>query len=40
MTGTTVSPAAMRIVRLLVGSRPKTVAELIEGTGVTRTAVT
>jgi predicted ArsR family transcriptional regulator len=30
----------MRIVKLLVGNTPKTVADLIEETGVTRTAVT
>jgi len=35
-----VSPAGMRIVRLLVGNPAKTVAELIDETGVTRTAVT
>jgi len=35
-----ISPAAMRIVRLLAGSSPLSVAELIEATGVTRTAVT
>jgi len=35
-----VSAAGMRIVRLLVGSRPKSVLELIEAAGVTRTAVT
>jgi len=36
----TVSAAGMRIVRLLVGTPPKTVAEMIRATGVTRTAVT
>ncbi|HYW81420.1 MAG TPA: MarR family transcriptional regulator [Thermoguttaceae bacterium] len=36
----TVSPAAMRVVKLLVGSPPKTVADLMEATDVTRTAVT
>ena len=35
-----VSPAAMRIVRLLVGSPPQTVSDLIKTSGVTRTAVT
>ncbi len=35
-----VSEAGMRIVRLLVGKRPQSVAELIRATGVTRTAVT
>ena len=35
-----VSEAGMRIVRLLVGNRPRSVADLIEATGVTRTAVT
>ncbi len=36
----TVSAAGMRIVKLLVGTPPKTVAELIAATKVTRTAVT
>ncbi len=35
-----VSSAGMRIIRLLVGLPPQTVASLIEETGVTRTAVT
>jgi len=34
-----VSAAAMRIVRLLVGNPPQTIAELIRASGVTRTAV-
>jgi len=34
-----VSPAGMRIVRLLVGNPPQTMAALIRATGVTRTAV-
>jgi len=34
-----VSTAGMRIVRLLVGTPPQTIAELIRATGVTRTAV-
>lgn len=34
-----VSQAGMRIVRLLVGNPPQTIAELIRATGVTRTAV-
>jgi len=34
-----VSAAGMRIVRLLVGTPPQTIAELIRATGVTRTAV-
>jgi len=37
---TAVSAAGMRIVRLLVGRAPQTVADLILATGVTRTAVT
>jgi len=37
---TAVSPAGMRIIKLLVGNRPQSVAELIEATRVTRTAVT
>ena len=40
MRQTTVSAAGMRIIRLLVGHEPQTVAELIRSTGVTRTAVT
>jgi len=36
----TISAAGMRIVKLLVGNPPKTVAEMIRATGVTRTAVT
>ena len=35
-----VSLAALRIIKLLVGKPPQTVADLIEATGVTRTAVT
>ncbi len=35
-----VTEAGMRIIRLLVGNRPRSVADLIEATGVTRTAVT
>jgi predicted ArsR family transcriptional regulator len=40
MKDITVSPASLRIVKLLVGQPPKTVAALIRSTGVTRTAVT
>lgn len=36
----TVSAAAMRIVRLLIGKPPVAIASLIRATGVTRTAVT
>lgn len=36
----TVSAAGMRLVRLLVGNPPRTITELMEATGVTRTAVT
>jgi predicted ArsR family transcriptional regulator len=36
----TVSAAGMRVVKLLVGNPPQTVAEMIRATGVTRTAVT
>lgn len=39
MTEASVSPAAMRIVHLLVGNPAQTVASLIRSTGVTRTAV-
>lgn len=34
-----VSPAGLRIVRLLVGKHPQTISELIQAIGVTRTAV-
>ena len=37
---TTVSPAGLRIIKLLVGHPPKTVAGLTRSMGVTRTAVT
>jgi predicted ArsR family transcriptional regulator len=40
MAEATVSAAGMRIVRLLVGTPPQTVAQMIRATGVTRTAVT
>jgi len=40
MLNATISPAGLRIVKLLVGHPPKTVASLIRATGVTRTAVT
>jgi predicted ArsR family transcriptional regulator len=40
MPDATVSAAGLRIVKLLVGNPPQTVAELIHATGVTRTAVT
>ena len=40
MKDITLSPAGLRIVKLLVGQPPKTVAGLIRSTGVTRTAVT
>jgi predicted ArsR family transcriptional regulator len=36
----TISPAGLRVVKLLVGHPPRTVASLIRATGVTRTAVT
>jgi len=35
-----ISPAGMRVVKLLVGNKPQTVAQLMDATGVTRTAVT
>lgn len=38
--GAAVSAAGMRIVKLLVGKPPQTVADLIRAVGVTRTAVT
>lgn len=34
-----ISPAAMRIVRHLVGKPPQSIAELMQATGVTRTAI-
>ncbi len=40
MADPSVSPAGMRLVKLLVGNPPMTIAQLIEATGVTRTAVT
>jgi predicted ArsR family transcriptional regulator len=40
MPDATVSAAGLRVVKLLVGNRPQTVADLIRATGVTRTAVT
>lgn len=40
MPDPTVSAAGMRIVKLLVGNPPQTVADLISASGVTRTAVT
>ncbi|MEE8451525.1 MAG: MarR family transcriptional regulator [Thermoguttaceae bacterium] len=40
MAHPTVSAAAMRVVKLLVGSPPRTVVDLMEATNVTRTAVT
>ncbi len=39
MPDPTVSAAAMRLVRLLVGNLPQSVEDLVEATGVTRTAV-
>ena len=39
MTNPTVSPAGMRVMRLLVGKPPQTVAELTDAACVTRTAV-
>jgi predicted ArsR family transcriptional regulator len=40
MSEATISAAGLRVVKLLVGTRPQTVADLIKTTGVTRTAVT
>jgi predicted ArsR family transcriptional regulator len=40
MADTTVSAAGLKIIKLLVGTPPKTVSDFIEITGVTRTAVT
>ncbi len=40
MADLSVSPAGMRLIKLLVGNPPTTIAKLIEASGVTRTAVT
>jgi DNA-binding MarR family transcriptional regulator len=40
MKPTTVSPAAMRVIRVLAGNPPHTVQQLVAATGVTRTAIT
>ena len=40
MADPTVSPAGMRVMKLLVGRPPQAVVDLIDATGVTRTAVT
>ena len=40
MADVTISPAGLRIIKLLVGNPPQTIADLIRATGVTRTAVT
>ena len=40
MADATVSAAGLRIVKLLVGNPPQTVSDLIDSTGVTRTAIT
>ncbi len=40
MTDLRVSAAAMRVMRLLVGRRPRPINDLVDATGVTRTAVT
>ncbi len=40
MPETNISPAGLRVIRLLVGNPPLTVAELAQAVGVTRTAVT
>ncbi len=40
MPEATISAAGLRVVKLLVGTPPRTVADLIKSTGVTRTAVT
>ena len=39
MRDATISAAGLRVMKLLVGNPPQTVAELLRGTGVTRTAV-
>ena len=40
MTDATISAAALRVIKLLVGKPPQSVAELTEAAGVTRTAIT
>jgi len=40
MSDATVSAAGLKIIKLLVGNPPHTVSDLIQATGVTRTAVT
>jgi DeoR family transcriptional regulator, suf operon transcriptional repressor len=40
MSDVSISPAGLRIIKLLVGNPPQTIAQLIRATGVTRTAVT
>ena len=40
MADATVTAAGMRVIRLLVGQSPRTIGELLDETGVTRTAVT
>ncbi|HLA84378.1 MAG TPA: helix-turn-helix domain-containing protein [Thermoguttaceae bacterium] len=40
MRDVTISPAAVRVVKLLVGRTPQSVAELTKAAGVTRTAIT
>lgn len=40
MADVSISPAGLRIIKLLVGNPPQTIADLIRATGVTRTAVT
>jgi predicted ArsR family transcriptional regulator len=40
MPDATISPAGMRVVKLLVGNPPQTISALIKAAGVTRTAVT
>lgn len=39
MADTTVTAAGMRLIKLLVGKPPQTIAELIRASGVTRTAI-
>jgi DeoR family transcriptional regulator, suf operon transcriptional repressor len=39
MSDVSISPAGLRIIKLLVGNPPQTIVQLIRATGVTRTAV-
>jgi predicted ArsR family transcriptional regulator len=40
MAGATITSAGMRVIKMLVGQPPRTVGELVDEVGVTRTAIT